>query len=175
MKFPHQAISFSAAVSLIILSLSLSGCASRSDGGKPSDKYSTLRLYGAVQPDRTGRHQSVPINRRTPMMMTVADQPFLDEGYIMEAAVVESVGGFSLRIQYDRRGTGLLENATHRMRNQHIAIHSSFPESRWLAAPVIDTPISNGLLVFTPDASREEAERIASGLNALARKLRKEK
>ena len=92
----------------------------------------------------------------------------------MEATVVEAVGGFMLRIQYDRHGTGVLEIATHRMRNQHIAIHSSFPETRWLAAPIIDGPISNGLLVFTPDATREEADRIAKGLNALAKKLRKD-
>lgn len=176
MKLPYQATQFCRLGALLSLLVLFVGCASTgSDGDKPSEKYSTLRLYGAVKPDRTGRHQTIPIYRRTPIMLTVASQPFLDEGYVMEASVIETVGGFSLRVQYDKRGTGLLENATHRMRNQHIAIHSAFPESRWLAAPVVDTPISNGLLVFTPDATREEAERIASGLNALARKLRKDK
>ena len=174
MKIPQQAINFCIILPLLVVSVLFSGCASSSKEKKPSKKYSTLRLFGAVQPNHTGKHQGVQIYRRTPIMMSVASEPFLDEGYIMEATVVEAVGGFMLRIQYDRHGAGLLENATHRMRNQHIAIHSNFPESRWLAAPVIDTPISNGLLVFTPDATREEADRIAEGLNALAKKLRKD-
>ena len=173
MKPPRQAINFCIVLTFITAALILSGCASSQKDGKPSDKYSTLRLFGAVKPDHTGRHQTIPIYRRTPIMMTVASEAFLDEGYIMEASVIESVGGFMLRIQYDKRGTGLLENATHQMRNQHIAIHSNFPESRWLAAPVVDRPITNGLLVFTPDATREEADRIANGLNNLSKKLRK--
>ncbi len=174
MKHTQQAIYFSIHLALLAVLLLVSGCASSGKDDKPSDKYSTLRLFGAAKPDHTGRHQTVPIYRRTPIMLSIANESFLDEGYVMEASVVEAVGGFSLRIQYDRRGSGLLENATHRMRNQHIAIHSNFPEGRWLAAPVIDTPISNGLLVFTPDATREEAERIADGLNRLAKKIRKQ-
>jgi hypothetical protein len=44
-------------------------------------------------------------------------------------------------------------------------------ESRWLAAPVIPRRISNGVLTFTPDASREEADLIAIGLNNVAKKV----
>ena len=43
-------------------------------------------------------------------------------------------------------------------------------KARWLAAPVISRRNSNGLLVFTPDADREEAAEIELGLNNLARK-----
>lgn len=173
MKHAQQAITFCMFVLLIAVG---SGCASTSsDDKKPSEKYSTLRLYGAATPDQTGRHQIVEVYRRTPIQLTVASTPFLDEGYIIQATVIETVGGFSLRIQYDSQGAGRLENATHRMRNQHIAIHSNFPESRWLAAPLVNAPISDGVLVFTPDASREEADRIATGLNELAERLRKKK
>ncbi len=174
MKPTRQAITFSIQLVLLAAIFLNSGCASSGKDDKPSEKYSTLRLFGAVKPDQAGRHQTVPVYRRTPIMLSIANEPFLDEGYVMEASVVEAVGGFSLRIQYDKRGSGLLENATHRMRNQHIAIHSNFPEGRWLAAPVVNKPISNGLLVFTPDATREEAERIADGLNRLAKKIRKQ-
>ena len=173
MKHTQQAIKFCILLSFIATLFLVSGCASTSGKDKPSDKYSTLRLFGAVQPDHTGRHQTVPIYRRTPIMLSIASANFLDEGFILEASVIETVGGFSIRIQYDKQGAGRLEVATHRMRNQHIAIHSSFPEGRWLAAPVIDAPISNGLLVFTPDATREEADRIVKGLNELSKKLRK--
>ena len=42
---------------------------------------------------------------------------------------------------------------------------------RWLAAPVISHRISDGVLVFTPDATREEAEEIALGLNNVSKKV----
>ncbi len=174
MKRTTQAINF-CKTWLAVFALSF-GIGCQSTGSKDtenSDKYSTLRLFVGINPDSTGRHQTVPIYRADPMMLTVASTPFLDEGYVMQARVVESVGGFSIQVQYDERGTGLLENATYRYRNRHLAIHSSFSDSRWLAAPVIQTPITNGLLVFTPDATREEADRIVDGLNALSKKIRK--
>ena len=43
-------------------------------------------------------------------------------------------------------------------------------QSRWLAAPQFTRLISNGILQFTPDASREETEEIAKGLNNIAKK-----
>ena len=173
MKPSHQSTTFSTLLFAIALGIALCGCASSGKDDQPSEKYSTLRLFGAVNPDRSGRHQTVQIYRRTPITLSVAAENFLDEGYVMEASVIETVGGFSLRIQYDRRGSGLLEIATHRLRNRHIAIHSSFPESRWLAAPVVDRQITDGVLIFTPDATREEADRIVEGLNELSKKLRK--
>jgi hypothetical protein len=44
-------------------------------------------------------------------------------------------------------------------------------QARWIAAPVIHGRISNGSLVFTPDASREEADEIARGLTNIAKKI----
>jgi hypothetical protein len=43
-------------------------------------------------------------------------------------------------------------------------------ETRWLAAPRFNRLVSDGILQFTPDASREEADEIAKGLNNLAKK-----
>ena len=71
-------------------------------------------------------------------------------------------------------GTALLEQCTTRNRGRRIAIFSQFGEKmkdyRWLAAPVISRRITDGVLVFTPDATREEAEEIAAGLNNVAKK-----
>jgi hypothetical protein len=39
---------------------------------------------------------------------------------------------------------------------------------RWLAAPRITGRIADGRLEFTPDATRDEAERIVHGLNRVA-------
>ena len=44
----------------------------------------------------------------------------------------------------------------------------------WLAAPLIRRPIADGVLTFTPDASREEAEKIVKGLNNVTEKIKKD-
>ena len=48
-----------------------------------------------------------------------------------------------------------------------------FGELRWLAAPILQQRIRDGLLVFTPDATREEAERIVRGLKNVAKTVQK--
>ena len=59
----------------------------------------------------------------------------------------------------------LLEQYTTGSKGKHLAISAEFGQMRWIAAPVITQRIGDGLLVFTPDTSREEAARIVSGLN----------
>jgi hypothetical protein len=44
---------------------------------------------------------------------------------------------------------------------------------RWVAAPTMTERIADGRLVFAPDATREEAERIVHGLNRVAELTRK--
>jgi preprotein translocase subunit SecD len=84
------------------------------------------------------------------------------------------VGGFALRIQFDHAGTALLEQYSASNRGKKIAVFCQFGEKlkdvRWLAAPVISRRISDGIFVFTPDATREEAEEIAVGLNNVFKK-----
>ena len=43
-------------------------------------------------------------------------------------------------------------------------MYCRFPDPRWLAAPVFTKRITDGVLVFTPDCTREEADRIVKGL-----------
>ena len=77
----------------------------------------------------------------------------------------------SIFVQFDRRGTWLLEQYTTANRGRRIAIMSQFGQVRWLAAPKISKPITDGTLVFTPDATREEADRIVRGLTNVAKKM----
>ncbi len=51
--------------------------------------------------------------------------------------------------------------------------HKTLADSRWLAAPVISRRISNGVLVFTADCERDEADQLVLGLNNGAAKIRK--
>ena len=90
--------------------------------------------------------------------------------------MIDVVGGFALRIQFDLDGTVLLEEYTVENRGRKMAIFSQFgaqiKDYRWLAAPVISHRITDGVLIFTPDATREEADEIAIGLNHVAKKVR---
>jgi len=150
-------------------------CGCRSTAETQARKaLSTLRLHLENGNDRSKDTESVPVYREKPVWVTVQKKPFLSEANVTAASVVDEVGGYSLRVQFDDDGQVLLEDYTARNRSRRIAIFSQFaPELkdyRWLAAPTISHRISDGVLVFTPDATREEAEEIAAGLNNVAKK-----
>jgi preprotein translocase subunit SecD len=150
------------------------GCAS---GGFHKKQISTLELYLECLPDGTDRSKPVPIFREHPVMVNVESDPFLTAANLSEAQVVTSGDTFQLRLQFNQRGTWLLEQYSARYPQKRFAIFSQWgeklKEGRWLAAPKIPHRISDGVLVFTPDATREEAEQIALGLNNLEHELSK--
>ena len=84
-------------------------------------------------------------------------------------------------MQFDRHGSWLLEQYSTQNLGRHFAIFSQFAappdqklnQGRWLAAPKLTQRITNGVLTFAPDATREEAEQIVVGLNNVAKKLHK--
>ena len=135
----------------------------------------TLRLHLEASRDGTKADEAVPVLRANPVWVRVTKSPFLNESQVSEAAVVEVVGGFALRIQFDHQGQVLLEQCTAANRGRKIAIFCQFgnelKDYRWLAAPVISRRISDGVLVFTPDATRAEAAEIAQGLNNVAKQV----
>ena len=140
---------------------------------KRSKEASTLRVY--LEVSRGGDHSSgVPIYRQNPIRIEVEREPLLTEADLAHASVVDLPGGFAIEAQFNGHGALILEGATVAHRGQHLAIQSDFGEHRWLAAPLITHRITNGGLVFTPDASREEAERIVRGLTNVVFKIRKE-
>jgi preprotein translocase subunit SecD len=142
--------------------------------GDREKRLSTLRVHVEAIPGSNAFSSTVPIYRERPVLIPVDKTPFLTEANVTGAKVVEGRDGFALEIQFDRRGTWLLESYTTINPGKHLAIFSEFGEkffrdARWLAAPIIEKRISKGVLTFTPDASREEAEQIALGLNNVAR------
>jgi preprotein translocase subunit SecD len=152
------------------------GCQTRSDkkSEQKSKAIATLRVHLEVIPESMDFSTSVPIYRKQPVMVTVDKASFLTEGDVAEAKVVDVDGGFDLQIKFDRHGTWLFEEYTTTNPGKHYAVFSTFGEKkkqgRWLGAPIIKGRISNGLLTFVPDATREEAEEIARGLNNVAKK-----
>jgi hypothetical protein len=164
---------------LPLLATALVFCACKSTEGKEKKILSTFRVHLEAKKDPMGRTDTADVYRQSPIQFTVEKAPFLTEASVKEAKVIDVTGGFALEIQFDRQGTWLLEQYTSANRTKHLLVSSQFVEpgeeklskGRWLAAPQINNHISDGLLIFTPDATREEAARIALGLNHVAKKL----
>ena len=111
-----------------------------------------------------------PFSAQHPIFVTVDKESFLDSGDVTDAKVLEDLGGFVIQLRFNWRGQQILDGVTTANRRRRIAIHCLFnngkeKESRWLASPVINSPISNGILTFTPDTTRAEANLIAKGIN----------
>ena len=142
-------------------------------GSKKKD-LATLSLHREVNPDGTGKSESVLIHRADPQIfMNIEKEPFLLVADIIKAEIVDQMGSFAIRVQFNNRGVKMLEAVSLYNMGRHYAILCAFPEKRWLAAPLFSTPIRSGSITFTPDASREEADRIVNGINAMAKKISK--
>lgn len=136
---------------------------------------STFRIHiEASDHDPTGRTMPIEVGRDGMIQMYVEKQPFLDEGHVAKASVVRAMGAFQIMVEFNRQGTWVLEQYTTASRGRRMAIFTGFgKETRWLAAPRITKTIKDGVLVFTADATMEEAQRIVKGLNDVAKKLQK--
>lgn len=146
------------------------GCASSEERARRKEA-SSLRLYLEEQFDTGDKTTLVPIYRANPTLVRINKQPFLDEGHLVDARVVDVVGGFAVVVKFDFHGALVLENVSNSYRGRRVAIYGMFTDARWLAAPVLHDKITDGRLVFTPDATREEAERLVRGLNNIAVQL----
>ncbi|MBI3418454.1 MAG: hypothetical protein HY043_24450 [Verrucomicrobia bacterium] len=140
---------------------------------KHSKEASTIRFHVETGALGTERSLEVSVLRSQPIKFFVEREPFINEGNVVSASLVEADDTFSIKIQLDRRGTWMLENMTASNTGKHLAIYSQFGDARWIAAPLIRNRLGKGEIIFTPDVSREEAVRLIRGLNNVAAKIQK--
>ena len=152
----------------------VAGCQSAEK--KKQHQYATFRLHSEVYKESMDFSTTVPIFREKPVMVTINKDPLITEADVADARIVDDAGAWAIQIQFNRRGTWLLEQQSTSNPGRHVAIYSEWgqpKESRWLAAPVLKRRISDGRLNFTPDATHEEAEVIVMGLTNLVREIEK--
>jgi preprotein translocase subunit SecD len=146
---------------------------------KQDEHLGSLRIHLENRAQVTGSGQTVSVLRSQPVLVTINTDPVLTEANIIHATVMETPGGYALQVQFDETGTWTLEQFTAANIGKHFAIFGQWSEqatnSRWLGAPVISHRIANGVLAFTPDASRAEATQLVIGLNNMAQKIAKGK
>ena len=161
---------------LLFLALHIAAC--KTDEEKKRDKELTsLQVCLAAEAPANDRGSAVAIGRTPLMYVKLEKSGFLDTGDILRARLVDNidkVGGWAIAVQFDSHGTLLLDSMTSRYKGMHLAIMLGAKEERWVAAPLINHRITNGYLVFTPEATREEAERYVRGLNNIAKKIHKD-
>jgi hypothetical protein len=152
--------------------VAVAGC--QSPETKREKQLATVRVHLEVGQGRPGQNLQVSVLRAAPMLINVERNPFLNEIHVASAKVEDTPGGFLLAIQLNQQGQWLLEQYTAANSNRRLAIRCQWGvppdvQDRWLAAPLVTRRIKDGLLTFTPDATRDEAEQIAIGLNNLSR------
>lgn len=154
----------------VLLLAALAGCASVEER-RMKKAEAVVQFYLEAEYDTGNKTEVVPIFRSTPVPVRVFKTPVLDSAYLTDASIVDAVGGFAVVLRFDFHGTLTLENISTAHKGSRIAVYALFPEGRWLAAPRMATRITNGVLAFTPDATRQEAEYIVRGLKNVANKL----
>ena len=136
-----------------------------------------LRVHIQTNPNALDTSQTISVVRSDPVLVTIGRNPILTEANIVAAKVMDTPGGFAIEIQFDENGTWLLEQFSAANPGGHFAIFGQWGDKlangRWLAAPFITHRIANGVLAFTPDASRAEAGQMVLGLNNVAAQNRK--
>ncbi len=137
---------------------------------KPKDPE-FLRVYFESPRDTTSRAMEARVGRSSPMVITVEKLPILSESHIKIVEVVSGEGGSSLRITFNRMGRRLLENYTATGIGRRLVLQTQFDEeARWLGAPRITRRISDGILLFAPDATPEELDRLVRGVTKWVKK-----
>jgi preprotein translocase subunit SecD len=179
-------ISFNKILMILLVIAAVTGCAGNKSAVKEkeqpkkssksgSKEATRISFHVEINPDGTERCVQAQIYRKNPITITVDRSPVLHEGFVERADVVEFMGTYAIRIKFDSTGTLLLDNVTTSNRGRHLAIFCQFGDARWIGAPLITQRISNGVFVFTPDTTKEEAERIVRGLNNVANAIQPKK
>lgn len=159
---------------LLLLALGvLTGC--QTAESKRAHQVATIRIYLESNVEITDHTEVVSVFRAAPIAVNVVKHPFLNESLLAAASLVEEHGGFAIKLEFNSHGRTLLEQYSAANPNRRFAIRSQFgvepdAKDRWLGAPRIPRRIKDGVLIFTPDADRAEAEQIVLGLNNHAEK-----
>jgi preprotein translocase subunit SecD len=142
---------------------------------KEAKQQTLVKVFVEVPRGDKSDEAEVPVYRQHPVNIRIDTKELLNNIDIKGASIVDIEGGYGMRITFDEHGARVLENVTARNAGKHLVIYAAWPEIRWLAAPRITRRIANGELVFTPDATREECEKIVLGINNVAKKVNKER
>jgi len=145
------------------LLLSCNGCQT----SKSKEDETILRIHVEAKEDSSFTRK-IKVFKDESVTMRVHEMTLLSHVDVVDAQVVEALGGFAIQFKLTPMGRWQMDQHSGLNIGRHYAIYTLYGKkpavSRWIAAPIISHRISNGVILFTPDATREEAEMIVKGL-----------
>lgn len=163
---------------LAVLAL-LALCCGCQSGKKDKEPTAALRIHieasdSLADTGQTVTGQTVSVLRADPVLVSIAADPVLTEANVIGAAVLSVQGGYAVQVKLDQTGAWTLEQFSAANPGKHFVIYGQWGEKatdgRWLAAPLISHRMTDGIVSFTPDASRAETDKLVLGLNNVAKK-----
>ena len=151
-------------------------CGCQTETHKKGKEVSALRVHLEAGSNGTSTSETISVPPRDdPVLITIEKEPILTEANIIASKVIEAQGGIALQIQFDESSSLMLEQYSAANPGKHFVIFGQWGEKqadgRWLAAPLITHRIAGGIMSFTPDLSRAEADRLVLGLNNVAKQI----
>ena len=140
---------------------------------EPGENYALVNFFIEQNNDGTKYSKLVSIYPSDPELFYVNSKPFLDTADLERVTLMDATGGFALQFQFNRHGTAVLESYTTSSKGKRMAIFCQFTDSRVIAAPMITKRKTTGIIRFTPDCTREEAEQIVKGLTTAIKEIKK--
>lgn len=158
-------------LAILLIGGLLTGCASSKK--KEHSKLGTIRVHVESRGNLPDRSETVTVLRANPVQVTISGDAILAEGNVFKASVIDTHGGFAIKVKFDETGSWILEQNSAANPGRHFVIFGQWPGStgRWLAAPIITGRIANGELSFTPDCSYAEATNLVTSVNYSAQKI----
>ena len=157
---------------LLAVTLALvSGCAIF---GKKDKQTAAIRIHIESDVNSSGTSKAISVLRSEPVMVNIVTEPILTEANVVSARLMTVQGGFAVELKFDETGSWTLEQFSASSPGKHLVVFGQWGDKlangRWLAAPSINRRMADGLMTFTPDASREEMDQLVKGLNDFAKK-----
>jgi len=150
---------------LLLTVVVLSGAACKTSKSKKVE--TALRIHTEAR-DEASFTRKVKVFKDESVTMIINEMPLLSDVDLVDAQIVEALGGFAIQLKFNPMGRWQLDKHTGINIGRHYAIFVLFGKkpsvARWIAAPIISNRIANGVIIFTPDCTREEAELIVQGL-----------
>ncbi len=158
------------------------GCQSTSSLNpfKKSDPTSVVRIHielaaNNVAGGQLSTAETISLLRANPVSVTIDKDPILTEGNLVAAKVISTPEAPAIELRFDSNGTWILEQYSAENPGRHFVIFGQWGDdlknSRWLAAPLITQRINDGIISFTPDMSKDEADLFVKGLNTYAKQF----
>ena len=158
----------------LLLPVLLCGCLSGHDKDKAF--LGTLRIHIENRGNLPDGGKTVKVLRSEPVEVSINPESILSEVNMLAVSLIDTPGGFAIKVQFDETGGWTLEQYSAANPGGHFVIFGQWDkdpntDGRWLAAPLITHHISDGILTFTSDCSREEAQKLVTSVSHTIQKI----